>query len=61
MRCPTCGAWVLVKETRQRNNNTTLRRYLCANDHPFNTEESVIDHNLEGIDNKKFNSKTQSI
>ena len=60
MRCPKCGAWVLVKETRQRNNNTTLRRYLCANDHPFISEENVIDQNLKESNNKKFDSKTQS-
>jgi len=38
MKCPECGAWAEVKETRQRE-DFKYRRYLCANDHRFTTRE----------------------
>ncbi len=38
MRCPTCGAWSEVKETRL-NEASTRRRRACANNHRFNTYE----------------------
>lgn len=41
MRCPICQTWVQVKETRQRPDNTTHRRYECANLHRFVTTELV--------------------
>lgn len=41
MKCPECGAWTVVKETRQRSNNETRRRYECANLHRFTTLETV--------------------
>lgn len=44
MKCPQCNAWALVKETRQRNNNITRRRYECGNEHRFTTEEQAIKH-----------------
>lgn len=37
MKCPTCGVWTVVKETRG-----TRRRRECANEHRFTTEEVVI-------------------
>ena len=37
MKCPTCGTWTVVKETRG-----TRRRRECANEHRFTTEEVVI-------------------
>lgn len=37
MKCPICGVWSLVKETRG-----TRRRRECANEHRFTTEETVI-------------------
>ncbi|WP_353847322.1 ogr/Delta-like zinc finger family protein [Pseudomonas sp.] len=42
MRCPACQAWVEVRETRQRANNITYRRYQCANLHRFTTTEQVV-------------------
>jgi hypothetical protein len=33
MKCPVCGTWTLVKETRQRAENAKYRRYECANEH----------------------------
>jgi len=41
MICPVCKAWVEVKETRQRPDNNTYRRYECANTHRFVTTEAV--------------------
>jgi len=41
MKCPVCGTWTLVQETRQRAENTKYRRYECANMHRFTTLETV--------------------
>jgi transcriptional regulator NrdR family protein len=41
MKCPICSAWTLVKETRKRENNITVRRYECANLHTFRTTEQI--------------------
>ena len=43
MKCPECGAWTVVKETRADQNNTRRRRIECANMHRFTTLETVID------------------
>jgi transcriptional regulator NrdR family protein len=42
MKCPTCGAWVFVKDTRTLENNTKRRRIECANMHRFFTLETII-------------------
>jgi transcriptional regulator NrdR family protein len=42
MKCPECGVWAAVKETRQRANGSTYRRYVCANGHLFSTKELVV-------------------
>ena len=42
MKCPQCGAWTSVMETRTRKTeNVVVRRYECANLHRFKTEEKV--------------------
>ena len=41
MKCPICQAWTMVKETRKRESNITVRRYECANLHTFKTTEQV--------------------
>jgi len=41
VKCPICSAWTLVKETRKRENNITVRRYECANLHTFRTTEQI--------------------
>ena len=41
MKCPICGAWTLVKDTRKREGNTTVRRYECGNLHTFKTTEQI--------------------
>jgi transcriptional regulator NrdR family protein len=38
MKCPACGAWSIVKDTRQQKGYTTRRR-ICANEHRFTTKE----------------------
>jgi hypothetical protein len=40
MKCPHCGVWTRVLETRARKAHTT-RRYECANLHRFSTRETV--------------------
>ena len=42
MKCPECGAWSLVKETRQSPTFGHTRRRECANEHRFTTQELVI-------------------
>lgn len=43
MKCPQCGAWTTVLETRQNKTNATVRRrYECGNLHRFRTEEVVV-------------------
>lgn len=48
MICPEleCRAWTEVKETRQRANGSTYRRYVCANNHRFTTKEVVVAKNI---------------
>ena len=41
MKCPICSAWTLVKDTRKREGNTTVRRYECGNLHTFKTTEQI--------------------
>lgn len=42
MKCPICGAWTTVKETRTRKTDGVVtRRYECGNMHRFSTEERV--------------------
>lgn len=41
MKCPDCGAWTEVKDTRMRPDNTRRRAYVCANEHRFTTVERV--------------------
>lgn len=43
MKCPECGAWASVKDTRNKPNNEMYRRYECANEHRFSTKEMVFD------------------
>lgn len=42
MKCPTCGAWSTVKETRDSPTFGHKRRRECANYHIFMTQEVVI-------------------
>jgi transcriptional regulator NrdR family protein len=41
MKCPQCGAWSDVKDSRQGR-----RRRECANGHRFTTQEIIIDEKL---------------
>jgi transcriptional regulator NrdR family protein len=42
MKCPECGAWTVVKDSRVDQNNNRRRRIECANLHRFTTLETVI-------------------
>lgn len=42
MKCPTCGAWSEIKETRQRSNGLLYRRRKCGNHHSFSTYETPV-------------------
>jgi len=42
MKCPECGTWTIVKETRTNLGNTRRRRLECANEHRFTTLETII-------------------
>ena len=42
MKCPTCGAWSLVKGTRESPTFGHMRRRECANYHKFTTQEVYI-------------------
>jgi len=43
MKCPECGTWTIVKETRISTGNTRRRRLECANMHRFSTLETIVD------------------
>lgn len=42
MKCPECGAWSLVKETKESPTFGYRRRRECANEHKFTTQEVVV-------------------
>jgi len=42
MKCPECGTWTIVRETRTTTENTRRRRLECANEHRFTTLEAII-------------------
>ncbi len=42
MKCPECGAWSLIKETKESPTFGYRRRRECANYHKFTTQEIVV-------------------
>lgn len=42
MKCPECGVWVRVVETRSEPDGSKRRRYECANLHRFTTRETIV-------------------
>lgn len=42
MKCPICGVWVRVLETKVKEHNIRHRRYVCGNEHRFTTAETVV-------------------
>ena len=42
MKCPECGAWTVVKDTRESPTFGYIRRRECANYHKFTTQETVV-------------------
>jgi transcriptional regulator NrdR family protein len=53
MKCPKCGAWTTVKETRNSPTFGHIRRRECANEHRFTTQEIVVPQ--ETIDEERRN------
>ena len=51
MKCPECGAWSLVKGTRESPTFGHIRRRECANYHKFTTQETVVPQ--EAIDEER--------
>ena len=41
MKCPICGAWTTVLETRMKNTNQRRRTLECGNLHKFRTIECI--------------------
>lgn len=48
MKCPQCGAWVQVMETRNKPDGSRRRRYECGNLHRFTTLETVVESKKSG-------------
>ena len=42
MKCPECGAWSIIKETRTSPTFGYRRRRECGNEHSFTTQELVV-------------------
>jgi hypothetical protein len=42
MKCPVCGTFTEVIDSRMRSDGTRRRRYLCANMHRFTTLELIL-------------------
>jgi hypothetical protein len=42
MKCPECGAWSIIKETRTSPTFGYIRRRECGNEHRFTTQEVAI-------------------
>jgi transcriptional regulator NrdR family protein len=53
MKCPECGTWTIVKETRTSTGNSRRRRLECANEHRFTTLETIIVSKKTPPKNKK--------
>lgn len=51
MKCPECGAWSLVKGTRESPTFGYIRRRECANYHKFTTQETLVPQ--EAIDEER--------
>ena len=61
MKCPTCGTYTRILETRV-NPKGIRRRYECANLHRFTTQETLIPTPgiREQIEKAKHDKTTQS-
>ena len=53
MKCPICGAWTLVKQTKKSPTFGYTRRRECANEHRFTTKEVIVPQ--EAIDEERRN------
>ena len=53
MKCPVCGSWSSVKQTRDSPTFGHVRRRECANEHRFTTQEVIVPQ--EAIDEERRN------
>lgn len=53
MKCPRCGVWVRVLETRMDADGAKRRRYECANLHRFSTKETIVPGRLSNEEKGK--------
>jgi transcriptional regulator NrdR family protein len=60
MKCPVCGTYTEVLETRKRSDGATRRRYLCANMHRFTTLERVTNEALYQLHQESIRSRAAS-
>ena len=42
MKCPVCGTYTEIIDSRMRPDGTRRRRYQCANMHRFTTLENIL-------------------
>jgi len=42
MKCPECGAWTLVKDSRMITDTCRRRKIKCGNLHQFFTLETIV-------------------
>jgi transcriptional regulator NrdR family protein len=42
MKCPVCGTYTEVIDSRMRSDGVRRRRYMCANMHRFTTLELIL-------------------
>jgi transcriptional regulator NrdR family protein len=59
MKCPLCGAWTEVLETRTRKDKTKRRTYQCANMHKFRTVE--VYEPEKGVPGTGLNGHTERV
>lgn len=59
MKCPTCGAWSLVIDTRTKKEGMRRRRE-CAEGHRFASLEVVVPANTRGGDRHSAAFKERS-
>jgi transcriptional regulator NrdR family protein len=53
MKCPVCGAWTQVKDSRP-NDEFVRRSRVCGNEHRFTTEERAVPDSRQRQTEKEF-------
>ena len=53
MKCPVCGAWTQVKDSRQ-SAEFVRRSRVCGNEHRFTTEERAVPDSRQRLKEKEL-------